>query len=380
MTTTRPVDNRCFDRTQATTAYAHPGSGRIALSIGEKRTDCSFDRESSGTAYGIGTRRSALSIGGRTECSFDWGERTDCSFDWGSLLSGAGVLRLAGWSDGRRSTTSPRPRVSRRRRCRGRSPGPAGSTPRRRRGSSPPPRRSATARAPLPGPRPEPARRTLALVVTDITNPFYGEIIRGRPRGGRRVGYTAPALAHPGGRASSSASGPSASCAPSRASCSTSSRMSDPAIRMIAKQKPVVVLNRRLPEVPCIVTDNARGVRRAVEHLAELGHDSITYVAGPGGELGRRHALAGAARGGARAGAPGPPGRPVQHPDRRRPASRRAREIAAQRADGGASPTTTSWPSASSRACTRLGLRVPGRRQRRRLRQHRCSPRSSSRG
>jgi LacI family transcriptional regulator len=50
---------------------------------------------------------------------------------------------------------------------------------------------------------------------------------------------------------------------------------------MMAKQKPVIVLNRRLPEVPSILVDNARGVRRAVEHLTELGHDSITYVAGP---------------------------------------------------------------------------------------------------
>ena len=57
--------------------------------------------------------------------------------------------------------------------------------------------------------------------------------------------------------------------------------MSDSAIRMLAKQKPMVMLNRRIPEVPCVITDNARGMRRAVEHLAELGHESITYVAGP---------------------------------------------------------------------------------------------------
>ena len=37
----------------------------------------------------------------------------------------------------------------------------------------------------------------------------------------------------------------------------------------------------RDPEVSCVVTDNARGMRRAVEHLAELGHETVTYVAGP---------------------------------------------------------------------------------------------------
>jgi LacI family repressor for deo operon, udp, cdd, tsx, nupC, and nupG len=43
----------------------------------------------------------------------------------------------------------------------------------------------------------------------------------------------------------------------------------------------VIVLNRAVSNVPSVVTDNPRGMRRAVEHLAELGHQRITYVAGP---------------------------------------------------------------------------------------------------
>jgi LacI family transcriptional regulator len=58
-------------------------------------------------------------------------------------------------------------------------------------------------------------------------------------------------------------------------------RMSDSTIRMTAKQRPVIVLNRAVSDVPCVITDNPRGVRRAVEHLAELGHQRITYLAGP---------------------------------------------------------------------------------------------------
>jgi LacI family transcriptional regulator len=50
---------------------------------------------------------------------------------------------------------------------------------------------------------------------------------------------------------------------------------------MTAKQRPVIVLNRAIADVPCVVTDNPRGMRRAVEHLAELGHQRITYIAGP---------------------------------------------------------------------------------------------------
>jgi LacI family transcriptional regulator, repressor for deo operon, udp, cdd, tsx, nupC, and nupG len=59
------------------------------------------------------------------------------------------------------------------------------------------------------------------------------------------------------------------------------SRMPDSAIRMIAKQKPVVVLGRAVVDVPSVVPDNPRGARLAAEHLAGLGHSSLTYVAGP---------------------------------------------------------------------------------------------------
>ena len=61
----------------------------------------------------------------------------------------------------------------------------------------------------------------------------------------------------------------------------TGSSMSHNAIRMLAKQKPLVLLNRRVPEIPAVITDNARGMRRAVEHLADLGHQTVVYVAGP---------------------------------------------------------------------------------------------------
>jgi LacI family transcriptional regulator len=122
--------------------------------------------------------------------------------------------------------------------------------------------------------------RTLALVVTDITNPFYAEIIRGVHEAAADLGYTV-LLSH-------TMEDPHVERAWIEHELPTlegivlaSSRMSDSAIRMLAKQKPVVVLNRRLPEVPSILVDNHRGMRRAMEHLGELGHSSVTYVSGP---------------------------------------------------------------------------------------------------
>ncbi len=58
-------------------------------------------------------------------------------------------------------------------------------------------------------------------------------------------------------------------------------RMPDSTIRVIAKQRPTVVLNRVVADVPSVVRDTLHGMRLAVEHLATLGHHDVTYVAGP---------------------------------------------------------------------------------------------------
>lgn len=122
--------------------------------------------------------------------------------------------------------------------------------------------------------------RSLALVVTDITNPFYSEIIRGAHEAAGVAGYTI-LLSHTQEDAQLERDWTERELASVDGVLLASSRMSDSAIRMVAKQKPMVLLNRRIPEVPCVITDNGRGARRAVEHLAELGHTTITYVAGP---------------------------------------------------------------------------------------------------
>ena len=120
----------------------------------------------------------------------------------------------------------------------------------------------------------------IALVISDITNPFYYEIIRGAQTAAADADYTMLL-------ADAQESGTVERAALERALPTVegivlaTSRMSDSAIRMTAKQRPVIVLNRAVADVPCVITDNPRGMRRAVEHLAELGHQRITYVAGP---------------------------------------------------------------------------------------------------
>lgn len=120
----------------------------------------------------------------------------------------------------------------------------------------------------------------LALVVPDVATPFCGEIIRGAQSAATAAGHTLLlADAHGSGsrgretleRALSSVDG----------IVLATSRMPDPAIRTTARRCPVVVLNRAVTGVPCVVSDDPGGVRRAVQHLAELGHQRITYAAGP---------------------------------------------------------------------------------------------------
>ncbi len=120
----------------------------------------------------------------------------------------------------------------------------------------------------------------IALVVTDITNPFYAEIIRGAHEAAHELGFRV-LLSHTQEQAEAERIWVERELGAVEGIVLASSRMSDRAIRMLAKQKPVVVLNRRLPEVPSLLIDNPRGIRRAMEHLGELGHTCVTYLSGP---------------------------------------------------------------------------------------------------
>jgi LacI family transcriptional regulator len=122
--------------------------------------------------------------------------------------------------------------------------------------------------------------RMIALIVPDITNPFYFEIIRGAETAASESGYTLVL-------ADTQESQRLEQEALSRAMpvvdglLLTTTRMSDSSIVTAAKERPLVVLNREVAGVPSVVSDNAGGGRRAVEHLGDLGHSGLTYVAGP---------------------------------------------------------------------------------------------------
>lgn len=122
--------------------------------------------------------------------------------------------------------------------------------------------------------------KVVALAVPDVSNEFFGEIIHGAQAVARQSDYSIH-LIDSGESARQERLHIERSLGAVDGVILASSRMNDPTIRMIAKQRPIVLLNRTTLGVPCIIADNIRGARRAVQHLSALGHDRITYLAGP---------------------------------------------------------------------------------------------------
>lgn len=120
----------------------------------------------------------------------------------------------------------------------------------------------------------------LALVVSDVTNPFYAEIIRGAQSAAAEAGYVLLLIdAQESDRLERESLERALPAVEGVVLAGT--RLSDAAIRMAAKQRPMVVLNRDVADVPSIVLDIPYGMRLAAEHLEQLGHRTLTYVAGP---------------------------------------------------------------------------------------------------
>ncbi len=120
----------------------------------------------------------------------------------------------------------------------------------------------------------------IALLLADISNPVFFELIRGAEAAATEAGYTV-LLNHTRESDQLERSIAERALPLVDGVLLTSSRMSDSAIRMMAKQKPTVIVNRAVNGVASVVADNARGMRRAAEHLASSGRRTIMYASGP---------------------------------------------------------------------------------------------------
>lgn len=136
--------------------------------------------------------------------------------------------------------------------------------------------RSATIERALPTQR----SSLLGMVVADITNPVFFGMIRGAERTASHSGHTLVITeTQESERAEHEAIERMVPVMDGLVL--TSSRLSDQRIREVARQRPLVVLNRIVSQVPSVTADNVWAIKRAAEHLAGAGTTTITYLAGP---------------------------------------------------------------------------------------------------
>ena len=121
---------------------------------------------------------------------------------------------------------------------------------------------------------------TLGLLVPDITNPFFLDLIRGAERAAAASGYTL-VLADTDESTETETTAVDRLARAVDGFVLASSRLSDARLREAYAKVPLVVVNRRVPPVPGVLIDSAHGTRQAAEHLASLGHTRIAYLAGP---------------------------------------------------------------------------------------------------
>lgn len=130
--------------------------------------------------------------------------------------------------------------------------------------------------------RPAGTRRTgtIAMVVPDITNPYYADAIRGAEKRAHAAGiglvlvntdedpvHEKRSIERLIGRVDGFVL--------------TSSRLSDEEITALSTRAQVVLLNRSVEGTSCALVDQDQGSRHIIEHLAALGHTRLAYAGGP---------------------------------------------------------------------------------------------------
>jgi LacI family transcriptional regulator, repressor for deo operon, udp, cdd, tsx, nupC, and nupG len=120
----------------------------------------------------------------------------------------------------------------------------------------------------------------VALLVPDITNPFYFDIIRGTQLQLKAAGYTQLLI-----DTEESAEVEMSALRQLRKSADgvifSASRLTDEALAAAAKEFPAVTINRCVDGVASVVIDTPTATAQALNHLVSLGHRTIAYVAGP---------------------------------------------------------------------------------------------------
>lgn len=121
---------------------------------------------------------------------------------------------------------------------------------------------------------------SVALLVPDIANPFYFDLIRGAQRQLRAAGYT-QLLVDTEESHDVEAETLDMMRKAADGVILAASRLGDDRLIAAARRQPLVTVNRDIPGVPSVIIDTPTGVRQALTHLHSLGHHRVAFVAGP---------------------------------------------------------------------------------------------------
>ncbi|WP_138996585.1 LacI family DNA-binding transcriptional regulator [Rhodococcus zopfii] len=121
---------------------------------------------------------------------------------------------------------------------------------------------------------------TLALLVPDITNPYFAGVIKGAERAAAAAGRTLVL----GDTQESAATeerlvqrlGPAVD-----GFVLSASRMPDDELRRVGELNAITLANRAVRGFSCVVADYESGTRQIVDHLASFGHRSFIFLGGP---------------------------------------------------------------------------------------------------
>jgi len=120
----------------------------------------------------------------------------------------------------------------------------------------------------------------VALLIPDITNPFFFGLFRGTQAQARARGYFQLVV-----NTEESASVEASYLAELAKSVDgvivAASRLSDSELVTASSSLPIVTINRDIEGVPSVVIDTPRAMGNVLDHLVSLGHASVAYAAGP---------------------------------------------------------------------------------------------------
>lgn len=125
-----------------------------------------------------------------------------------------------------------------------------------------------------------PRRGVVALLVPDVANPFYFDIIRGTQGQLQAAGYL-QLLVDTGESAETERLQVERLTPIVDGIILTATRMSSAALVDLAGELPLTAINRVSDDVPGVILDTRVGLQQALDHLRSLNHTHVAFVAGP---------------------------------------------------------------------------------------------------